>query len=162
MRGEHGVRTYEAMFLLDPVLAADWPAAEAEVMRILGRADAKVLGLRNWEERKLAYQIGRHKRGLYVLGYFQATPERVAGLERDAQLSEQVLRVLVINRETWNEEAVQKALAADPPPKTPVRGDEWSDRPRTGAAADAAALRTVEADAAVATIEEPGEELAES
>ncbi len=64
------MRIYEAMFLMEPVLASDWPAAEAEVSRLMERADAKLLGIKDWGERKLAYPIGRQKRGLYALSFF--------------------------------------------------------------------------------------------
>jgi ribosomal protein S6 len=121
------VKTYEAMFLMDPNLSNDWGAAETEVRRILDRAEAKVLGVKNWEERKLAYPIGPNKRGLYALSYFEALPDKITGIERDVHLSEKTMRVLVIRRECMTPDAVEKALAALPPPKTPARGgDEWS------------------------------------
>ena len=121
------MKTYEAMFLMDPSLSNDWTSAESEVRRILDRAEAKVLGVKNWEERKLAYPIGQNKRGLYALTYFEALPDKITGIERDVHLSEKAMRVLVIRRDRMSSEAVDKALAAPPPPKTPVRGgDEWS------------------------------------
>lgn len=119
------MKSYEGMFLLDPALASDWPAAEAEVRRVLDRAEAKVLGLKKWDERKLAYPIRRSKRGLYVLTFFEAAPEKISPLERDCQLSEKILRVLVLRKDRLTPEHVEKAMTAAPPPKTPVRGDEW-------------------------------------
>ena len=77
------MKSYEAMFLMDAALATDWTAAEAEVKRILERASAKVLGLKKWDERKLAYPIGQNKRGLYALAFFEASPEKITGIERD-------------------------------------------------------------------------------
>jgi len=119
------------MFLMDPALSSDWPKAEAEINRLLQRAEAEVLGIKNWDERKLAYPINRHKRGLYVLSYFRASPEKLVALERDVRLSEPVLRALFIRREKMNEEQVAKSLAADPP-KPPSRYDDrggrWGDR----------------------------------
>lgn len=123
------MKTYEAMFLLDPSLGADWSAAEVEVKRILDRAEAKVLGLKKWDERKLAYPIKRNKRGVYVLVFFEAAPEKIGPLERDVHLSEKILRVLVLRRERLTPEEIQKALTAAPPPKTPSRGDEWGPAP---------------------------------
>jgi small subunit ribosomal protein S6 len=123
------VKTYEGMFVMDPALAPNWPTAEAEINRILQRADAKVLGTKNWGERKLAYSIGQHKRGLYVLTYFQTSPDKIVGLERDVQLSEQMVRVLVLRRDEMTPEQIEKALAAEPPPKVPVR-EEWGARGR--------------------------------
>lgn len=123
------MKTYEAMFLLDPALASNWSAAEAEVSRILQRAEAKVIGIKNWSERKLAYEIGQFKRGLYVLTFFEAEPDKIAGIERDVQLGELTIRVMVIRRDTMSPEAVEKALAAEPPSRSTGRGDEWSPRP---------------------------------
>jgi len=115
------------MFLMDPALSSDWPAVETEVNRVLKRASAEIIGMRNWDERKLSYPIGRHKRGLYVLSYFRASPEKLGDLERDVQLSEQVLRALFLRREKMTEEQIAKSLAAEPP-KPPSRYDDRGGR----------------------------------
>lgn len=126
------MKTYEAMFVMDPSLASDWPSAEAEINRFLQRADAKVLGLKNWEDRRLAYPIRRQKRGLYALSYFQSSPDKIAGLERDAQLSEKVLRVLILAKDKMTPEQIEKSLAAAPP-KIPTRSEEgWRGGPGGG------------------------------
>lgn len=120
------MKNYEGMFLLDPSLAADAAAAEAEIKRILDRAGATLIGLKNWEERKLAYDMGGYKRGLYVLTYFRCDPLKIEGIERDVQLGEKTIRVLIIRRDKMSDEAIAKSLAAGPPPKTFSRGgDEW-------------------------------------
>lgn len=125
------MKTYEAMFLLDPTLASDWQAAEAEINRILERAEAKVLGIKNWGERKLAYPIGRWKRGLYALSFFEGVPENIAGVERDVQLSEKAIRVLVLRKDKMTPEAVEEALAAEPPTRVLTRGGDWGGRAAT-------------------------------
>ncbi len=120
------MKNYEGMFLLDPSLATDAAAAEAEIKRILDRAGATLIGLKNWEERKLAYDMGGYKRGLYVLTYFRCDPLKIEGIERDVQLGEKTIRVLIIRRDKMSDEAIAKSLAAGPPPKTFARGgDEW-------------------------------------
>lgn len=127
------MKTYEAMFLLDSTLSSDWASAEAEVKRILERAQAKVLGLKNWDERKLATPVRGHKRGLYALSFFEAPPEKIEGIERDVHLSEKAIRVLILRREKLTPESIEKALTAPPPPKASFRGqDEWSPRPPMG------------------------------
>ncbi len=117
---------YEGMFLMDPALATDWPSAESEINRVLGRAEAQVIGVKNWDERKLAYPIGKHKRGLYALTFFRAEPDRITGLERDVQLGEQFLRALFLRRESMTDEDIQNALAAEAPKA--VRYDDRPDR----------------------------------
>ncbi|MCG8409451.1 MAG: 30S ribosomal protein S6 [Phycisphaerales bacterium] len=119
------MKTYEGMFLLDPALASDWSAAEAEINRVLDRAEAKLIGIRNWDDRRLAYTMGRHKRGLYALSYFQADPAKITDLERDVHLSEKLLRALVLRKDKMTDEDIQKSLAADPPRST----SRYDDRP---------------------------------
>jgi small subunit ribosomal protein S6 len=90
-------RQYEALFLLNPSYATgSWEAAKGEVEHILHRANAEIVHVRKWDERRLAYEIGGQKRGVYVLAFFKCEGPKVAGIERDVQLSENILRVLVI------------------------------------------------------------------
>lgn len=118
---------YEGMFLMDPALASDWQKAESEINRVLGRAGATVLGIKNWDERKLAYPIGKHKRGLYALTFFRAEPDKITGLERDVQLGEQFMRALFLRREKMSDEDIQRALAAEAP-----KAMRYDDRPDRG------------------------------
>ena len=90
---------YEAMFVMDVQTAPDVGAMEGEIKRILGRAEAETLICRRWEDRRLAYEIDGRKRGSYWLTYFNAPTDKVVGIERDVQLSEKVLRVLVLRVE---------------------------------------------------------------
>jgi len=114
---------YEAMFLLDPSQAPTWEAAEAECKRLLDRAGAKVIGLKRWDERKLAYEIKRRKRGVYALAFFEASSEKIADMERDARISDVILRLLVLNRDDLKSEVIQNMLTAAPP------SSRGSDRP---------------------------------
>ncbi len=86
---------YEIMFLFDPTFAADEEKVRGEIERILGRAEAKVTFLEKWDERRLAYEIQGRRRGTYYLVYFDCAGDKITGIERDARLSETVLRILV-------------------------------------------------------------------
>lgn len=90
------MRQYEAMFLFDATFAGEPGKADAEIERILNRADAEIIVSRKWDERRLAYEIKRHKRGCYMLTYFRAKPDRIAAIERDGVLSEGILRMIVV------------------------------------------------------------------
>ena len=88
---------YEALFLLNANYATgSWEAARGEVEHILHRANAEILHLRKWDERRLAYEIGGQKRGVYVLAFFKCDTSKVVGIERDVQLSENMMRVMVL------------------------------------------------------------------
>jgi ribosomal protein S6 len=90
-------RQYEALFLLNASYATgSWETAKGEVEHILHRANAEILHVRKWDERRLAYEIGGQKRGVYILAFFKCEGPKVAGIERDVQLSENILRCLVL------------------------------------------------------------------
>ncbi|HEY4330204.1 MAG TPA: 30S ribosomal protein S6, partial [Phycisphaerae bacterium] len=56
-------RQYEALFLLNPSYATgSWETAKQEVEHILHRANAEIMHVRKWDERRLAYEIGGQKR----------------------------------------------------------------------------------------------------
>jgi len=88
---------YECMFLLDPnKVAGDVPAAAKQLHGLLERHQAEILASRQWDERRLAYAIGNHKKGLYYLTYFRTDGKNLAPLEGDIHLNEMILRHLVI------------------------------------------------------------------
>jgi len=98
------------MFLFDPTFAENYANVEKEVERIMQRAGAEIVLAGKWDDRKLAYEIKRRKRGYYVLVYFKAPPERIAGIERDCRLSESILRVLIVSAEGVSQEAMKRAF----------------------------------------------------
>ncbi len=93
---EDRIYPYEGLFLFPQSLTADLQAAVDHLQQILDRADARIISLRKWDERKLAYEIKGNKRGVYFLVYFRMRPGAVAGIERDCNLSEMMLRFLIL------------------------------------------------------------------
>ena len=102
-------RMYEGMFLVDSASAtSNWDDVESELQRVFDRADAEVLSLRKWDDRRLCYDISGHKRGTYILTYFNIDPDRISGIERDVKLNEKLLRVLIL-RADCIPEAIREA-----------------------------------------------------
>lgn len=90
-------RAYEGMFLLDNnVASTDFEAAAKVVDQILEKNGAKVARKEKWDERKLSYEIRGHRRATYYLVYFTAPTTAVPEINRDCELSEGVIRHLVI------------------------------------------------------------------
>jgi len=88
---------YECMFLLDTnKVAGDVHAAAQQLHTLLERNKAEILASRPWDERRLAYPVKGHKKGLYYLTYFRTEGPNVVAIERDFALSELVLRYLVL------------------------------------------------------------------
>ena len=100
--GKQSMRTYEGMFLVDPT--DDFEQACQPVREVLQRADAEIITIKPWDERRLAYKIKGRKRGLYILTYFRAKPEKIGPLQYEIQLNERLLRALILSAEHVTEE----------------------------------------------------------
>ena len=111
-------RLYEGMFLVDSAqAAADWEGTLSVIETILKRADAEVVSMQKWQERKLAYDIDHKARGTYILSYFKADGPRIAGIEKDVLLSEKVMRVLVLGTEKRPAEMIERDIRGEPAEK---------------------------------------------
>jgi len=101
------------MFLVDSAQAgADWDGVLAAIRTILGRAGAEVVSIRKWDDRRLAYGINGKTRGTYILCYFKADGEKIQDIEKTVQLSEQIMRVLILSAEQLTAEDVGKDTPA--------------------------------------------------
>lgn len=134
---------YEGMFLLDnQVVREDWKKAKAVVTDVLEKHGASVKCARRWDERKLAYAIKNRHRGTFLLTYYEIAGDAIPNLRRDLELSEKVLRYMIIGRDVIpegelelaaGEQAVDFAVPAPPPDDapepTPMRRREEGDEP---------------------------------
>jgi small subunit ribosomal protein S6 len=85
------------MFLLDTnKVAGDVKNADKTVRGIFERNGIEVLAARPWDERRLAYPIGKHKKGLYFLTYFNSDGTKLSNLKRDFALNEMILRHMIL------------------------------------------------------------------
>ena len=138
------MNTYEAMFLFDPAAGSSLESVQAEVDRLMTRAEAEVIVTRRLEERRLAYEIDGRKRGLYVLTYFRAEGPKIGPLERDVRLSESILPARILRADHVTEEVMHNVtlggMALDKPPAKESESDE--------PAGDASAEPTKDAEAA--------------
>ena len=106
-------KLYEGMFLIDSAqAAADWDGIIAAIRTVLERAGAEIVSLRKWDERKLTYDIGGKSRGTYILSYFKAEGRRIGDIERDVQLSEKIMRALILNADQMAPEDIEKETPA--------------------------------------------------
>jgi small subunit ribosomal protein S6 len=128
---------YECMFLLDTnKVAGDVPGAAQQLRGILERNHAELLASRPWDERRLAYPIKNHKKGLYYLTYFRTEPKNLINIERDCALNELILRQLVLKIDSKLEDVMlrlardEHALALQVIPEEPAEAE--GGRPEGG------------------------------
>jgi len=139
------------MFLVDSALAAqDWQVILDEIQRVLDRAEAEVVSLKKWDERRLCYDIQKKSRGTYILVYFNCETDKIGGLERDVQLSELITRVLVLRTDRMTSGDLEKL--------TPLEAVAAEEAERAAvAAARAEAAEAAKAEAAEAAKAEAAE-----
>jgi small subunit ribosomal protein S6 len=109
---DSNVNLYEGMFLFNlQAIGGELSAALSELEEILSRAEAEVIAITRWDERRLAYEIRGQKRGLYLMAYFKARGSQIANIERDVNLSENLLRCLIVKGEHLGEVELDRARA---------------------------------------------------
>lgn len=109
------MKKYEGMFLLDTRQFAKGADEALEFVKgLIEKHGGKVIESGKWDERRLAYEINKQRRGLYLLFYYEAPSSAVREIERDCHLSESVLRVLTLAHEG---EIPKDAFRPAPPPE---------------------------------------------
>jgi small subunit ribosomal protein S6 len=102
---------YEAMFLVSQAVAADLQGLLDHLREIFRRANAEVVAIKKWDERRLAYEIDKQKRGVYILAYITAPTSAVDHINRDVNLSERIMRCLIVRADHLTVEEMQAADA---------------------------------------------------
>src|SRR5574337_417400 len=88
---------YEGLFLIDNTHAnTEWDNVVKHIHDILQKNGAEILKTEKWGEKKLAYKIKGHKRGTYLLIHFNAKNTAIATVKRDFQLSDYIVRSLIV------------------------------------------------------------------
>jgi small subunit ribosomal protein S6 len=124
---------YEGMFILDSNrFGRDHEAVSGQIPTMIEKFGGEMLVSRLWEERRLAYPIKGHRKGTYWLTYFRLDGTKLGELERQCQITDDILRVLFLKVNPRIVDAlVAHALSAPvlvPPPEEPkVRDVEIED-----------------------------------
>ncbi len=110
---------YEGMFILDPAkFARDPGAAAQQIADLITQHGGTVLAARLWDERKLAYPIKGHKKGIYWLTYFTVPGGNLIAFERQCEITDDIVRKLVLKVDDRIADAlVQHALAGEAAPR---------------------------------------------
>jgi small subunit ribosomal protein S6 len=115
-----------------------------QVEEIVGRFSGKLDKTDNWGRRKLAYEIGPHKEGTYVLEVITGSGEMMKEIDRRLRVSDQVIRHLTVRVDEENlviertralrkEDSQRRRVARGLPPERqpgegPQRTDDEDDR----------------------------------
>ena len=137
-------RKYELVYVVSPE-ATDEQVTElhTQVESIVQRLTGTLEKTENWGRRKLAYEIGRHKEGTYVLELINGSGELMKEIDRRLKVLDYVIRHLVVRideeqgviertrskrSETSRRRRVARGLPPDRQPGEGQRGEPDEDR----------------------------------
>ena len=137
-------RKYELVYIVSPEATdAQITDLHTQVEQIAQRLGGTIDKTDNWGRRRLAYEIGPHKEGTYVLETIDGSGELMKEIDRRLKVSDLIIRHLVVrvdeeqtviervrNRrtETMRRRRVARGLPPDRQPGEGQRGDVDDDR----------------------------------
>lgn len=102
-------RKYELVYIVSPEAADDQVAdLHRQVDAIVSRMGGHIDKTENWGRRKLAYEIGRHKEGTYVLEVLDGTGEVMKEIDRRLKVSDLIIRHLIVRIDA-DQQAIERA-----------------------------------------------------
>ena len=137
-------RKYELVYVVSPDATDDQVTdLHNQVDAIVQRLGGQLEKTENWGRRKLAYEIGRHKEGTYVLETINGSGELMKEIDRRLKVTDLIIRHLVVRvdeeqgviertraarTETSRRRRLARGLPADRQPGEGPRGDIDEDR----------------------------------
>ena len=137
-------RKYELVYVVSPDATDDQVTdLHTQVEAIVQRMDGQIEKTENWGRRRLAYEIGRHKEGTYVLELINGSGELMKEIDRRLKVSDLVIRRLVVRIDEVQEvvertrskrsaasrrRRIARGLPPDRQPGEGQRGDSDDDR----------------------------------
>ncbi|MCS6912958.1 MAG: 30S ribosomal protein S6 [Myxococcales bacterium] len=134
MRDEPGTqREYETIFILRPDTNQDGiTAVNARIRSVIEQMGGKILRLDNWGKRKLAYEIKKQLKGIYLYWQYLGTSGIVEEIERNLRMLDSVIRYYTVKIDedvdpnarptTVDEETFVKAASTVPDEEELVTG----------------------------------------
>src|SRR5438046_384008 len=90
-------RQYELVYILPPDSTEQQVAdVHEQVAQVVARMNGQVEKNENWGRRRLAYEIGHHKEGVYVLDVINGSGELMKEIDRRLKVMDQVIRHMVV------------------------------------------------------------------
>lgn len=124
---------YEGLFLFPQSINVDLKSGVELIRDTITKAGGEIIALKKWGDRQLCFPIKKQKRGVYILCYFAVPTDKLSAIDRVFNLSEALLRHMIVRAEHLSVEEMQAAdgqldltieanlrMPAPPTPVTPV------------------------------------------
>ena len=90
-------RQYELVYILPPdTTEQQVTELHEQIEAVVSRMNGQIEKTENWGRRRLAYEIGHHKEGVYVLEVINGSGELMKELDRRLRVMDQVIRHMVV------------------------------------------------------------------
>jgi len=90
-------REYETTYILRPDISSEGiSTVNTKVRHVIEAGGGSLLKVENWGRRKLAYEIGHFKEGVYVLEVINGSGELMKELDRRLKVLDLVIRHMVV------------------------------------------------------------------
>jgi small subunit ribosomal protein S6 len=90
-------REYETTYILRPNTANDGVAeVNTRVRGIIEGMGGKIIKVDNWGKRRLAYEVSKERKGIYLYWLYLAKPGVVEEIERNLRMLDGVIRYLTV------------------------------------------------------------------
>ena len=115
---------YEAMVVLNASLGnEEVEKAIDKIKEMVNRNAGEVAFVENMGKRKLAYEVAKEKRGIYILVQFKGISTTVSGLQRAFKLDDSIIRFITM-KISQNELRTPEIAALSDAPSSDVPSDE--------------------------------------
>jgi small subunit ribosomal protein S6 len=105
-------KEYETIYILRSDVDADTAEkVQGRVAEVVGRDNGKLVKVESWGRRKLAYPVGKQKKGVYIYVKYVGKGGLVQELERNLKLQDSVLKFQTV---LTNPEVDVQAVTVDP------------------------------------------------
>ena len=114
------MNTYESIFILRPNLNDEDVAKTVSKMEGIVKQGAELLATENWGKKRLAYEVMKEKKGIYVLLRFNGKGNITSELERNYRIDDNVIKFLTVKLEKKEIELLKKKAMEAQAPKIEV------------------------------------------
>jgi small subunit ribosomal protein S6 len=90
-------RQYELVYILPPDTTEQQASdLHTQLESVVSRMNGQIDKTENWGRKKLAYEIGHHKEGVYVLDVINGSGDLMKELDRRLKVMDQVVRHMIV------------------------------------------------------------------
>jgi small subunit ribosomal protein S6 len=108
------LRKYETIFILKPDLPREVAIETLDKMKtILDAQKVQLISMDVWGKKKLAYEVKKFPKGIFILATYLAMPAVIKEFERNLKINQEVLKYLTVQLDDSVD--VEKEMAAAKP-----------------------------------------------